>query len=155
MKARTITVVLAMLAVSVGLWAQQDPLVGTWKLNLAKSKYSPGPVPKSQTLRWEAQGDALKITSDATNADGTTEHLTYTAKPDGKEYPVTGDPDRDSTTMKRIDAYATEVVGKKAGKPTVNFRRVVSKDGKTLTITGTGTNAKGQKINNVAVFDRQ
>ena len=155
MKVKTITLALAMLAVAVGLRAQQDPLIGTWKLNLAKSKYSPGPPPKSQTLKVEAQGDALKITADTVNADGTTQHLQYTAKPDGKDYPITGDPDRDSTTMKRIDAYTTEVAGKKAGKATMTFRRVVSKDGKTVTITGTGTNAKGQKVNNVAVYDKQ
>ena len=155
MQVKTITLALAMLTLSVGLRAQQDPLTGTWKINLAKSKFSPGPAPKSRTLKFEAAADGLKITADIANADGTIQHIQYTAKPDGKDYPVTGDPDRDSTTMKRIDANTTEVLGKKAGKPTVNFRRVVSKDGKTLTITGTGTNAKGQKVNNVAVFDKQ
>ena len=155
MKSKTILVVFATLVVAVGLWAQQDPLVGTWKLNLAKSKFSPGPAPRSDMIKYEAQGDALKVTADAVNADGTTTHLQYTARPDGKEYPVTGDPDRDSTTMKRIDANTTEVIGKKAGKPSVTFRRAVSKDGKMLTITGTGTNSKGQKINDVSVYDRQ
>ena len=155
MKVKAITLVLAMLAVSVGLRAQQDPLIGTWKLNLAKSKYSPGPAPKSQTIKYEAQGDGLKIAADNVNADGSTQHIQQTVKPDGKEYPVSGDPDRDSATLKRIDAYTTEAMGKKAGKPTTTIRRVVSKDGKTLTLTSTGTNAKGQKVNNVAVYDKQ
>ena len=139
----------------VAAWAADDPLVGTWKLNAAKSKYSPGPAPKSQTLMFGAQGDGLNIMAHTTNADGSTQNLEYTAKPDGKEYPIKGDPDRDSTTMKRIDAYTTEVAGKKAGKPTITFRRVVAKDGKTLTITSSGTNGKGQKVNNVAVYDKQ
>jgi len=140
---------------SATLWAADDPAIGSWKLNVAKSKYSTGQAPKSQTLKIEAAGDGLKLTADVVNADGTTQHLTYTAKPDGKEYPVAGDPDRDTTTMKQVDAYTTEVMGKKAGKPTVNFRRVASKDGKTLMVTGTGTDAKGQKVNTVAVYDKQ
>ena len=155
MRLRLLTVGVAMLVLSPGLMAQQDPLIGIWKLNLAKSKFSPGPAPKSRTLKFEAAANGLEITADIANADGTIQHIQYTAKPDGKDYPVTGDPDRDSTTMKRIDANTTEVMGKKAGKPSVNFRRVVSKDGNTLTDTSTGTNAKGQKVNNVAVYDKQ
>ena len=155
MNKRNWMVVLWVMALALTAVAADDPLVGTWKLNLAKSKYSPGPAPKSQTLMFGAQGDGLNIMAHTTNADGSTQNLEYTAKPDGKEYPIKGDPDRDSTTMKRIDAYTTEVAGKKAGKPTITFRRVVAKDGKTLTLTASGTNGKGQKVNNVAVYDKQ
>ena len=154
----TIIVVVVLALAGSGLMLAQgtaDPLVGTWKLDPSSSKFSPGPAPKSQTLKYETQGDELKIIADTVNADGTTQHLVYTAKFDGKEYPITGDPDRDSTTMKRIDAYTTEVAGKKAGKPTVTFRRVVSKDGKTLTIRETGTDGKGQKVNNVASYVKE
>jgi hypothetical protein len=151
--------VVALTLVASGLMQAQgtaDPLVGTWKLNAAKSKPSPGSsVPKSQTVKYETQGDALKVTADTVNEDGTTQHQAYSAKFDGKEYPITGDPDRDSATMKRIDAYTTEVVGKKAGKPSVTYRRVVSKDGKTLTLRATGTDAKGQKVNTVAAYDKE
>ncbi len=151
--------VVALTLVTSGLLLAQgtaDPLVGTWKLNPAKSKASPGSsVPKSATIKYEMKGDALTVASDIVNEDGTTQHQTYTANFDGKEYPITGDPDRDSTTMKRIDSNTTEVVGKKAGKPSVTYRRVVSKDGKTLTLRETGTNGKGQKVNDVAVYDKQ
>jgi hypothetical protein len=135
--------------------ADVKPLDGTWKLNPANSKFSPGPAPKSQTIKYETQGDTWKVSSDTVNADGTTGHLTYTAKFDGKENPVTGDPDRDSATLKRIDAYTTEVVGTKAGKPTVTYRRVLSKYGKTLTLRETGTDGKGQKVNNIQVYDKE
>ena len=155
MKVRTITLALAMLTLSVGLRAQQDPLIGTWKLNLSKSKFSPGPPLRSNTLQYEAQGDALKVIADFVTGDGVSHHEEDTPIPDGKDYPIAGGVDRDSVTMKRIDAYTAEFVGKKAGKTTLTMLRVVSKDGKTLTITGTGTNAKGQKVNNVAVFDKQ
>jgi hypothetical protein len=155
----TIIAVVVVALIASGLMLAQgtaDPLVGTWKLNLAKSKFSSArPAPKSQTLKYETQGDTLKVTADISNEDGTAQHQAYTAKFDGKEYPVTGDPDRDSSTMKRINAHTTEVVGKKAGKPTVTFRRVVSKDGKTLTLRETGTDGKGRKVNDVAVYEKE
>jgi hypothetical protein len=132
-----------------------DPLVGTWKMNVAKSKFSPGPADKSLTVKYEPQGDSLKITADITPGDGAAQHQESTAKFDGKTYPVKGDPDRDMATMKRINANTTEIMGSKGGKPTINIRRVVSKDGKTLTLTETGTDATGKKLNNVVVLERQ
>lgn len=152
----TMAVVVVALACSGVVLAQStDVLVGTWKMNAAKSKYSPGPADKSLTVKYEPQGDSLKITADLTTADGTAQHQEYMAKFDGKTYPVKGDPDRDMATMKRIDANTTEVLGTKGGKPTVNFRRVVSKDGKTLTLSETGTNATGKKLNNVVILEKQ
>ena len=153
----TLVAVVVLALAGSGLMLAQgtaDLSVGTWKFNPANSKFSPGPAPKSQTVKNEMQGGALKVTVDVSNADGTTLHYEYTAKFDGKEYPVTGDPDRDSVTIKRIDAYTTDIVGKKAGKPTVTFRRVASKDGKTLTVRRTGTDGKGQKVNDVVVYDK-
>jgi len=152
----TIAVVVVALASSGLILAQgAEPLMGSWKTNPAKSKYSPGPAPKSTIVKYEAQGAGLKITADITNADGTTQYEEYVATFDGKASVVNGDPDRDSAISKRIDANTTVVMGTKGEKPTVNFRRVVSKDGKTLTLTQTGVDGKGQKLNNVAVFDKQ
>jgi hypothetical protein len=151
----TAAVVVALACSGVMLAQSTDPLVGTWKMNAAKSKFSPGPADKSLTVKYEPQGDSLKITADLTTADGTAQHQEYTATFDGKTYPVKGDPDRDMATMKRIDANTTEVMGTKGGKPTVNFRRVVSKDGKTLTLRETGTDATGKKLNNVVILEKQ
>ena len=156
MKVRTITLVLAMLAVSVGLRAQQDPLMGTWKLNLAKSKFSPGPPPKSLIAKFEPSGNnGLELTYDEVDAQGNSTRGHYTANYDGKDYPYTGNPDADVLSMKRIDASTTDAMWKKAGKATITSRRAVSKDGKTLTTTQTGKNAKGQTVNNVMVSDKQ
>jgi hypothetical protein len=152
----TLAVVVVALTGSIRMPAQAtDPLAGTWKLNVEKSKFGAAPAPKSSILKYEIHGDEVKNTSDTVEADGTKVHGSYTAKFDGKEYPVTGDPDRDTTTMKRINAYATEVIGKKAGKPTITFRRVVSLDGKSLTLRETGVDGKGQKVSIVEVFDKQ
>lgn len=156
MRLRIFTVMLAMLTVSGMLSAQNDPFLGTWKLNLAKSKYSPGPPPQSQTIKYEPWGnDGLKYTGEQVNAQGNQTHTGYQAKYDGKDYPFTGTQNYDAIALKRIDAHTIEGPRKKNGKVVDTARRVVSPDGKTLTLTTKGTNAQGQPVNDVAVFDRQ
>jgi hypothetical protein len=150
----SVVVAAALLAAS-GVGANsKDPLHGTWKLNVAKSKYSPGPAPKAAIVKYEAAGDALKVTVDLETDKGN-RHWEYTTSFDGKDYPVTGNPDSDAASVKRIDAATTETTFKKGGKTTTINKRVVSADGKTLTITIKGTNAEGQAVNNVQVFDKQ
>ena len=132
-----------------------DPALGTWKLNVAKSKYSPGPAPKSGNLTFESSGDAVKRTGEQVAADGKKSSLSYTAKMDGKFYPVTGTDLYDEISIKKIDDHNTEASMKRAGKVAVSAKRNISKDGKVMTITITGTNAKGEKINNISVYDKQ
>ena len=132
-----------------------DNQVGTWKLNVAKSKYSPGPAPKDQTLTIESQADGLKFTIHGTDAEGKTVHVELRPKYDGKDYPMTGNPDVDMLSMKKIDDNTIETVNKKGSKFMYTVRSVVSKDGKTRTSTYKGTNAKGQKMNNTLVYDKQ
>ena len=127
-----------------------DNWVGTWKLNLAKSKYSPGPAPKSQTTRLEGVTGGLKETGDRVNADNSTTHWVVTAKFDGKEYAVTGDPDRDVVIVKKVDDNTLEVTNKKGGKVTTSMRIVVAKDGKSRTNVVTSEN-----VHNTLFFDRQ
>jgi hypothetical protein len=110
--------------------------VGTWKFNPAKSKFDPGPGPKSATVKIEAQGDGIKYTSDAVTPDGKSVHTEFSAKYDGKDNPITGSPDVDTIALKRIDANTTEGVTKKAGKVLGTAKVVISKDGKTRTMTG-------------------
>src|SRR5215510_10135892 len=140
---------------SLSGFAQTDPFIGTWKLNLAKSKFSPGPPPKSLTLTHEAVGQGLKITVKVTDAEGKPIDCHHTANYDGKDYPITGDPDVDTFAMKRIDAHTVEYTRKKAGKALVTGTNVVSKDGKTMTLTAKGTNAKGEKTSDTLVFEKQ
>src|SRR5215510_4835147 len=136
-------------------FAQADPIIGTWKLNLAKSKFSPGPPPKSQTVTYEAVGQGVKVTAKGTDAEGKPLDIQTTANYDGKDYPVTGIPDWDTIAWKRIDAYKIEVTRKKAGKVVSTATNVVSNDGKTRTITEKGVNAKGEKISITWVYEKQ
>jgi len=132
-----------------------DPGSGTWELNLAKSKFSPGPPPKNLTRTFEVTGAGVKYSLKGTDAEGKPILVEYTAKYDGKDYPVTGSPDFDTIALKRIDAGTTEATMKKAGKVVQTGKRVVSKDGKELTLTTTGKNAEGQAVNNVSVFEKK
>ena len=131
-----------------------DPRVGSWQLNVAKSKYSPGPAPKSQTLTIEAAGKGEKVTSETVSASGAKTMTEYTADYDGKPHPLKGSATADMVTLKRIDSHTTERVDSKGGKVVLTYQRSVSKDGKTMTVTIKGTNAEGQATSNVLVFEK-
>ncbi len=137
-------------------FAQSDPQVGVWRLNVAKSKYSPGPAPKSATTRIEAAGAGTKVIVDQALADGTMRHWEFTANYDGKDNPVTGNnPDADMVARTRTNATTVQTISKKGGKVTITQTSAVSSDGKTRTVTTKGVNASGQKVNNVAVYEKQ
>ena len=158
---RAVTLAIVVLVVLVAadvaqLSAQgKDPRIGTWKLNVAKSKYDPGPPPQSQTLKVEASGKGEKVTSEVVGADGKRNTSTYTANFDGKDYPLSGSLiGADKVSLKRIDARTTERTDKKDGKAVMTLKRVVSQYGKTMTVTTKGTNAEGKPVNNVVVFEK-
>jgi len=132
-----------------------DPHVGTWKLNVAKSKYSPGPAPKEVTMKIEAKGAGIHLTQSGTDAAGKPIKVEFTANYDGKDTPVTGVANTDTIALKRVDANSSEGTLKKAGKVVMTVTSVVSKDGKTRTSTFKGTDAAGKPVNNVVVYDRQ
>jgi len=136
-------------------FAQGDPFLGTWVLNVAKSKYQPGPPPKDQTSIYEASGQGVKVTTKATDAAGKPTTTAYTAGYDGKDYPVTGNADWDALALRRVNPNTLELTRKKAGKVVQTGTNVVSADGKTRTVTSTGVDAQGRKINNIAVYDRK
>ena len=149
---------LAMIAVLVvtAVVSAEDNNVGTWKLNPSKSNYSPGPAPKSQTLKIEAWGnDGVRYAADGVGPDGKPTHTEFEAKYDGKDYPFIGNPDADRLSYKRIDANTLEVTTTLNGKNTTAVKVVVSGDGKTRTVTQTGTNAQGQALNVSSVYERQ
>ena len=132
-----------------------DNWLGTWKLNVEKSKVSPGPAPKSLTLKFEASQGVTTLTSDGVNAEGTAIHTGWTSKLDGKEVPFPGNPNADTASPKKVDDNTYTNAWKKAGKATINAKAVVSADGKTLTVTQTGKNAKGEAVNTTAVYEKQ
>ena len=132
-----------------------DVFSGNWKVNLAKSKYDPGPAPKGPNFsKIEAIPGGLKFTNDGVNAEGKPTHNEWSGKFDGKDNPVKGDPNRDTAALKKINDHTIEIVNKKDGKVTTTNRTVFSKDGKTRTGTNTGTNAKGEKVNNITVYEK-
>lgn len=156
MKKSLILCAAAALGLAVGPAAQAaDNWVGTWELNVAKSKFKPGPPLKSQTLKFESTADAIKLTGDGVDADGKAMHTEYNSKFDGTDVPWTGNPNADTASPKRIDANHYRNVWKKDGKVTVTADVMVSKDGKTLTVTQTGKDAKGRAMNTVEVFDKK
>ncbi len=132
-----------------------DNWIGTWKMDAAKSTFSPGPGPKSQTLKFEATRDGIQLTTDGVAADGTTTHGGYVSKFDGKDVLWAGNPEADMASPKKISDNSYENVWKKGGKPMITAKVVVSADGKTLTVTNTGTNSKGQAVANTVVYNKQ
>jgi hypothetical protein len=139
-----------------GMAQSTDPAYGVWKLNLANSKFSPGPAPKELTVTIEPAGAGRKVTMNGVAGDGTRLQWGYSGNFDGKENRVTGNnPDADIVILKRVSANATRTTYKKAGKTTVVNGVSVSADGKTLTVASSGVDAKGQKVRNTQVFDKQ
>ena len=118
-----------------------NPLIGTWKVNLAKSTFSPGPPPKSSTRTFTQNGDGLKFGITIVNADGSASVPTsWAAHFDGKDYPGVGTPANDTVMITMTDASTLDVTSKKGGKVTGTRRYTVSKDGKTMTTWQGGTN---------------
>jgi hypothetical protein len=132
-----------------------DVFSGNWKVNLAKSKYDPGPAPKGPNFsKIDAIQGGLKFTNDGVNAEGKPTHNEWSGKFDGKDNPVKGDPNRDTAALSKIDDYSIQITSKKAGKVVSTIRAVFSRDGKTRTQTGQGTNAQGAKTNNTVVYEK-
>lgn len=134
--------------------AADDPQLGTWKLNEAKSKIGAGTA-KNSTVVYVAAGDSVKVTVDGVDGSGKPAHNEWTGKFDGKDYPVTGEPTADTRSYKKLDAHTLSFAQKKDGKMTVSGKIVVSGDGKTRTVTTTTTTADGKKVSSTAVYDKQ
>jgi hypothetical protein len=164
MKARILVVgvVLSVAALTATVVMAADNFSGTWKLNVAKSKYSPDPAPKSGTTKIEGTADGFKLIADGMNFEGKKTHTEYTIKSDGKDYPdkvlLDGKTDpsgADMIAVKKVDDFAFETTTKLKGKTLVVTKNVFSKDGKTRTQTSTGTNAQGKPVSNLVVYERQ
>jgi hypothetical protein len=149
--------VAAVLAFSIPSLArgQEDARVGTWKLDVAQSKYSPGPPPLGEVRRYEIQGRAIKVTIESTDAQGHKVDLAYVANDDGKDYPVAGLAFANSIAVRRVDARTFDMDTKKGGKVIGTSRMQVSTDGKTLTLTSRMKGAGGKPILNVAIYNKQ
>jgi hypothetical protein len=145
----------ALVAMGAGSALAADTVVGTWKLNLAKSTFSPGPAPVSQTRSYAESAQGITVTVKTTAADGKESTTVLTYKEDGKPHAETGSPDLDTAIITRVDALTVHSTQTKAGAIVGTAVRTVSKDGKTLTFAQKGTHANGSKYENVSVYDKQ
>ena len=149
-----VTIILGLLLTCVfvvRVRAQEDPLIGIWKLNVTKSTFHFSSAPKSNVHKYEPFGtDGIKATADIVDAGGQSIHFTYSIIFDGKFYPVTGDPARDMTSLKRSDLYTGEGANMKDGKIINTSRHVLSEDGRTLTVT-----LKGAKGTDIRIYEKQ
>ena len=144
-----------LLCLTVALWAA-DPCLGTWKLNVAKSKFDPGPPPRSWVATTETVGDQQKRTGERVMATGEKISTTWIGKPDGKEYPLQGGPPPSITLAVRgLSPTVQEQVYKTDGKFTITGRGVLSKDGKSATWRVKGTNTEGKPVTGTYVFEKQ
>ena len=144
----------AMCALVSGVAAQAvDPLDGTWRLNVAQSKYASAAPPKNQTTTLRGVNGGLHESVERLNADGTTTRWEVTAGYDGKDYPVKGDPSRDTVAMTRVNQHTVDIVNKKAGAVVSRMRIVVAADGRSR--TNTVMDPSGEKTTAVLVFDRR
>ena len=149
-------VLIAALCVScVALFAAEDPLMGTWKLNVEKSKFEPGPAPKSAIRKHEPAGSGIKVTTDTVTADGKQTHLEFTAAFDEKFYPITGVGARDGVSLKRISPNVVEGKNGTEDKPTTKIVWTISKDGKTLTYTIDSIAPEGRAVHNISIYEKQ
>ena len=154
MKTKILGLILAFCFLAGTACFAADPQMGTWKLNEAKSKITPGTT-KFNTVTFKSTFGNTKVTADGTDASGKPIHVEWSGKFDGKDYAVTGDPSGNTRSYRKVDDRTLEVTVKKNGKVIVTARTIVSSDGKSRTATVSGTTPKGKKFKNVAVYDKQ
>jgi hypothetical protein len=132
---------------------EPDQLVGAWRLDVAKSRYRPGPAPLSETRTYVRVGENVLGVILREFANGRRERIEYTANYD-REYPVTGTEDYDMVVLKRIDRSTSEAVLSHAGRVFGTARRVIAPDGKSMTITFRRDSETGVSVLNFAYYDR-
>ena len=131
-----------------------DAVDGTWNLNVAKSKFS-GTAPRSATRVYAESADGMTLDQKMVGADGKETSMHAILAYDGKNHPITGNPDADGGTGKTINAHTSDFTLTKGGKVVGSVHRVVSADGKTLRVHNKGTHADGKTYDDTLVFDKQ
>ncbi len=154
--ALSLSLALVLMLLPILSWAQSgDLLNGKWELNLEKSKFTNTAAPKSDTRTYEVTGQQEKMTATRIQADGQTLNLQFTANRDGKDYPYTGSPRIDTIAITPVDALTSNYTHTQKGKPAGGGTRVISKDGKTMTLSFKATDPKGQPVEALFVFDKR
>lgn len=140
---------------SLALMAAENPFVGTWKENMDKSKLSGAEGLTNVTVKYEMDGDSFKASVDGKDPQGQPASFTYEGKLDGTPGTVTGATTFDTIALQSLGTHVMMATGKKGGKVVYRDRRTVSEDGKTLTISRTGTDSQGKAYRSTMVFDKQ
>ena len=154
MKTKSIGLIVAFCFLGWAACFAADPQMGTWKLNEAKSKMTPGTT-KFTTVTFKNTLGNIKVSNDGVDGNGKAIHVEWSGKFDGKDYSVTGSPDSDARSYTKVNDRTLQVTAKKNGKVNATAQSVVSADGKTRTSTVSGTTAKGKKFHNTAVYAKQ
>src|SRR6266511_3354262 len=154
MKIRPIGLTLAFCFLGAVACFAADPSMGTWKLNEAKSKITPGTT-KFTTVTFKNMFGNIKVANDGIGADGKPIHIEWSGKFDGKDYPVTGDPNGDTRSYMKVNNRTLHVTVKKNGKVTATTHTIVAAHGKSRIVNASGTTTKSKKFKNVAVYDKQ
>jgi hypothetical protein len=154
MKRTSIVMMLAFCFTAALCMAADDAFMGTWKLNEAKSKMGSGASQNSMVV-YAADGENVKITTDGKDADGKPSHSEWVGKFDGKDYPVTGDPNAETRSYTKVNDTTLRAVNKKGGKATMEVDIVLAADGKSRTVTFNGTDSMGKKVTSTGVYDKQ
>lgn len=151
-----IALALSVFALSWASAQAPDPLAGVWQLNTAKSKSSQGPPPSSTATTISESGGIYTFRVRSEPAAGQVNEWSFTTRFDGKPSKVTGNnPNADTVTYTRVDARTYDAVSSKGGKETVRQHVVHAADGKSRTMTTTGTDGSGRKVDSVSIFDRK
>ncbi len=140
--------------VAPALWSA-DPILGTWKLNVQKSRFLPGPAFKSETRSYEETNEGVKVTIRTVDGRGRESVSIYLTTPDGQQHSVSGSGGpADSVALHRIDEFTAESTLLHAGKEIAKTTRVISPDGKILRITYKGLDPDGTPVDYTLVFNR-
>jgi hypothetical protein len=155
---KSATLVAGLLVLMVQLTVAQNQLfVGSWKVDVAKSTYQPGPGPRSETLRFEPVGEGFKVSLDGVNQQGRY-HSEGTGKFDGIDVPVVATPARQARftyAFSRIDDHTWDIVIKVNGERRILVHNVVSDDGKTMRGVSTAVTNQGQVASQDVIYEKQ
>jgi len=141
--------------IAASLFAADNPFNGTWKLNVAKSKFAPGPGPQSITMTVKVEDDTHNVKSEVKTPDDKTFEIGFVVKLDGTSAPITGSPMADMISARKINDRTVASKVTRAGSIVGQSRVTVSPDGKVLTITGSGVNPKGVKTKSTEVYEKE
>ena len=155
MKTKNIAVSLGLILAAGALYAA-DPMMGTWKLNEAKSKLTRGTVKNTKVVYDDRLiRDKVTVTTDGVDGDGKPVHAEWKGKFNGKDYEVSGDPNSDMRAYTKVNDQTLNMTAKKGGKVTATGRIAVAADGKSRVATVSGTTAKGKRFSNTVVYDKE